>query len=603
MVNKKKICQEIRRRIIDVVSKNGGHLASNLGVVELTLVLHEIFNGKNDRIIWDVGHQCYAHKILTGRSEKLKDIRKENGISGFTNRFESEYDVFTAGHSSTSISSAFGLAQARKINSEPGYTIAIIGDGALTGGLAYEGLNNSGRFDKNFIVVLNDNEMSISKNVGSISNYLSKIRTRNLYIKFKNIVEKGLDSTPLIGNKLKKLLIKSKSAVKKFVYENTIFEEMGFLYYGPVDGHDLKELNTAFNIAKNINQPVFVHVVTTKGKGYKFAEKNPKNFHGIGSFEITTGNSKKTNENFSDVFGEELVRIAEKNPKICAITAAMKSGTGLNKFFDKFKDRFFDVGIAEEHAVTFASGLSVGGLIPVFAVNSSFLQRTYDQLIHDVSIQELKIILAIDRSGLIGNDGETHQGLFDISFLNTIPNVTIFCPSFFDELKYILNYSINSIENKIFAIRYPKGSELYRYDGYEYNKSNFDTHGDINNTEILLITYGRTFSFACEARKILLEKNIKICILKLNVVKPIDLKILEVIFNFKKIFFFEESLKSGGVAEKLGCILLENNYVGEYKIVAIDDRYVKHSSMKSQIEKYCLSTSGMVNKISEFENI
>ena len=418
------LSDEIRQEIVSVVSKNGGHLSPNLGVVELTIALHKVFNSPKDKIVFDVGHQCYAHKIITGRFSQMDTLRKEGGLSGFPSHSENPNDAFGAGHSSTSISAAYGLQCANILNDDDSYVVAVIGDGALSGGLAYEGLNNAGRSKKNFIVVLNDNKMSISKNVGSMARYLTSIRIKPSYLNTKSNVEKFLTRIPVIGMGLFRFFKSIKDFIKHRIVKNrTIFEDMGFSYYGPFDGHNIGELITALNAAKRKKGPVLIHTITTKGKGYEFAEKNPKDFHGTAPFDVDTGLTDGGSRSYSDVFGEALCELAESDDKICAITAAMQLGTGLSDFAQKYKSRFFDVGIAEEHAVTFGSGLAMGGMIPVFAVYSTFLQRSYDQIIHDASIQQLHLILAIDRAGIVGEDGKTHQGLFDTSFLNNIPNV------------------------------------------------------------------------------------------------------------------------------------------------------------------------------------
>ncbi|MBQ2211354.1 MAG: 1-deoxy-D-xylulose-5-phosphate synthase, partial [Ruminococcus sp.] len=399
------LCDEIRDMLVKVVSQNGGHLSPNLGTVELTVALHYVYDLPRDSIVWDVGHQSYTHKILTGRRDKMTTIRKEGGLSGFPKRSESKYDSFNVGHSSTSISAAYGIARAKHLKKDTSKTIAVIGDGALTGGLAYEGLNNAGRSPCNFTVVLNDNKMSISRNVGSIAWYLTHIRIRPGYIKTKKIVEKILLHTPVIGNPIRKLLLSSKSQLRISVYRNTIFEDLGFVYYGPVDGHDLRSLIHAFNASKNVTQGVLIHVITKKGKGYCYAENDPKTYHGVGKFDIDTGEPVSSRKGYSAKFGEAMCDFASKDEKLCAITAAMTSGTGLTKFAEKYKERFFDVGIAEEHAVTFACGMAVQGMTPVFAVYSTFLQRSYDQIIHDAAQQKVHIVLAIDRAGIVGDDG------------------------------------------------------------------------------------------------------------------------------------------------------------------------------------------------------
>ena len=590
------LCAEIRDKVISIVSNNGGHLASNLGVVELTVALYKVFNENSDRIIWDVGHQCYAHKMLTGRFKYIDSIRTEGGISGFPNNQESSFDVFTSGHSSTSISSALGLAYANSIVEKNAHTVAVIGDGALTGGLAYEGLNNAGKFKKNFIVVLNDNKMSISHNVGAISRYLTYVRIRPSYMKMKSKIERLLSKIPVFGKHSINLIRKLKYIFKSLLYNTTIFEDMGFLYYGPVAGHNINELIKLFTRGKDLNQPVLVHVVTTKGKGYKFAEANPKMFHGVSKFDAATGNTKSSAESFSSVFGDEICKIAEKNGKICAITAAMKSGTGLNNFAKLYKNKFFDVGIAEEHAVTFAGGLAAGGLIPVVAVYSTFLQRAYDQIIHDVALQNAKVIFAVDRAGFSGDDGETHQGIFDVPFFNSIPKVKIFAPSFFNELRLMLNKAVEEC-NSLSVVRYPKGGELYNPDYFKYTGNDYDLIED-EKSDILLITYGRIFSNACLAKeKLLYSHNIKISILKLNVIKPISPEAIEKSANYKYVFFFEESSKSGGIGESFISELAETCWQGKYFYTGVNNQFIKHASMDSQISKFSLDCDGMVKQI------
>ncbi len=592
----KELCNEIRRKLIEVVSKNGGHLSANLGVVELTVALYKSFCEENDRIIWDVSHQSYVHKMLTGRFDKIDTIRQEGGLSGFTNRQESEYDVFTEGHSSTSISAALGLARARQISGEKGSVIAVIGDGALTSGIAYEGLNNAGRLNKNFVLVLNDNKMSISKNVGAVARYLASVRIRPSYMKAKNTMERFLDRTRA-GLKIKDMMKSSKSAFKRIIYNNNMFEQMGLSYYGPVDGHNLQELQKAFDIVKSLNKPTVVHVITQKGKGYKFAEKRPDAYHCISAFDIVTGEkiSSNTKKTFSQEFGESICKLAEGNPKICAITAAMSEGTCLKKFKNNFKQRFFDVGIAEEHAVTFAGGLSAGGMIPVFAVYSTFLQRAYDQIIHDVSLQDLKLILAVDRAGLTGQDGETHQGVFDVPFLNTIPNVKIYSPSFLCEIEPMLKQCIND-ENGISVIRYPRGGELSKPTEFSYSGNDFDFYGNLNS-QTLLVTYGRIFSNLMRANNRLEKIDKTCCVLKLNVIKPIPQQAVKKSLKFKNIIFFEESVETGSASEKFGAELLKNQFSGKYLTQALEDKFVKHATAESQLKKAGLDTENMLRKI------
>jgi len=591
------LCAEIRRVIVDAVSKNGGHLASNLGTVELTVAMLKAFPRVEDRIVWDVGHQCYTHKILTGRFHDIGTIRTEGGISGFPKRCESPYDAFNAGHSSTSISAAYGIARAKELKGEDGYTIAVIGDGALTGGLAYEGLNNAGRYKKNFIVVLNDNKMSISRNVGSMARYLTGIRIKPAYLRVKSRVEKTRIHTPVVGNPIRRILQRSKSSLRKMVYKDTLFDDMGFTYYGPVEGHNFEELENAFNAAKNVKGPVLVHVVTTKGKGYQYAEDDPKNFHGISSFDVETGEPITKGKGFSNVFGEKLCELAHSDKRICAITAAMKSATGLNDFCRQYKDRFFDVGIAEEHAVTFAGGLAAGGMLPVFAVYSTFLQRGMDQIIHDIATQKLHVILAIDRAGIVGEDGETHQGVFDVALLNSIPGAVIYSPSYFDELRRDMQTAAYT-NSGIVAVRYPRGGELYRPRDFKWGKKTFDFYGS-PNAQTLLITYGRLFSYACLAKERLFKKGIDICILKLGRIKPIPKEAIAQAKRFSYIFFFEEGMAAGGVGEHFMFELSRGRWNGNYSLTAIDNRFVQQSSVESSLKALSLDDSGMANIISK----
>lgn len=590
----KQLCSEIRMKIIQTVSENGGHLASNLGVVELTVALHRVFNSEKDRIVWDVGHQSYTHKILTGRGDRLSLIRKKDGLSGFPNRCESTYDPFTSGHSSTSISAALGLSKAKELNHEDGYVVAVIGDGALTGGLAYEGLNNAGRLKKNFIVVLNDNEMSISRNVGSMARYLSKIRTEPSYFRIKGKIEKFLDHVPLIGKPLHHLLTKAKSAVKQMIYNRTIFEDMGFYYYGPFDGHDLDKMIEVFNNVKSINHPVLLHVITQKGKGYPFAEQNPGAFHGVSKFDVTTGKSFSSEINFSELFGKLICEFAEHDSRICAITAAMQSGTGLTQFAKKFPERFFDTGIAEEHAVTFCAGLSIGGMIPIFAVYSSFLQRGYDQLIHDVALQRTKVVFAIDRAGIVGEDGQTHQGIFDVAFLNTIPNATVYAPCYFEEMKTSFYHAIYD-GTGVAAVRYPRGGQLFRPFDFQPSGLPYDYYG-CKNPSAVIVTYGRLFSYACLALSKLQRNGIQVGILKLNRIKPIEPAAVDAVLNAPKIFFFEEAIEQGGVGERFYYLLGQAGFTGDYHSHAITG-FVPQATMEESLHSLELDDEGMVKLI------
>ncbi|MBE6822539.1 1-deoxy-D-xylulose-5-phosphate synthase [Caproiciproducens sp. LBM24188] len=589
------LCNEIRELIIKTVSNNGGHLASNLGVVELTVALHRVFHSPDDDIVWDVGHQSYTHKILTGRRDRLSTIRKQGGLSGYPNRSESDYDPFNTGHSSTSISAALGIAYAKLLTGQPGNVIAVIGDGALTGGLAYEGLNNAGHFPKNLIIILNDNKMSISRNVGSMARYLAHIRTKPGYFRVKGNVENVLDHVPLAGKPLHHFLSKAKGALKQAMYHNTtIFEDMGFYYYGPFDGHNLKKLISVLENVKNIDHPILLHVLTQKGKGYLFAEQNPGKFHGVSSFDIETGKSISTGENFSSVFGSHICTLASKDDKICAITAAMQLGTGLTEFAKQFPTRFFDIGIAEEHAVTFSGGLAAGGVLPIFAVYSSFLQRGYDQIIHDVAIQRVKAVFAIDRAGIVGEDGETHQGIFDVAFLNSIPGITVYSPSYYDELYYAFDQALYHCEGAA-AVRYPRGKQMFRPYDFKSSCNAFDLYGD-EKSAYILVTYGRLFSFACKAISLLKEKGISVRILKLNRIKPIDSQVVQSLLGAKKVFFFEEAIAQGGIGEHLHHLLSTAGFNGKFLLRAIEN-FVPHATMLESLENLGLTEKGMIDTI------
>ena len=589
------LCDEVRDVIIDTVSKNGGHLASNLGVVELTVAMLKVFPEKENKIVWDVGHQSYTHKILTGRYNKIHTIRTEDGLSGFPKRSESEYDCFNVGHSSTSISAAYGISRAKSIKGESGHTIAVIGDGALTGGLAYEALNNAGRTKKNFIVVLNDNKMSISRNVGSVARSLSSIRIKPTYLKVKLKTNKLIEKIPFLGVRTSVIIKKIKKRIIKVFYKDTLFDNIGFNYYGTVDGHNLEELENAFNLAKTINGPVLLHIVTKKGKGYQHAENDPKNYHGVSCFDVESGESTLCEKSFSDVFGEKLVKIANKDKKVIAITAAMQSGTGLNDFAKLYKGRFFDVGIAEEHAITFACGMATEGIVPVFAVYSTFLQRGVDQIIHDATSQQLHIVLAIDRAGVVGEDGETHQGVFDVSLMNAIPNLEIYSPCYFDELKRDIATAIYSSENVV-AVRYPRGCEGYRPENFECGNKKYDLHTQ-GVSQIAIVTYGRLFSNACIAQNELKKCGINVDIIKLNRIKPIPAGAINLATKYEKLYFFEEGMQVGGVGEHFLFQLNKLEFKGTYNLTAIDNTFVKQASISSTLAKFKLDSTGMIEVI------
>lgn len=587
------LASQIRHELISTVSKNGGHLASNLGVVELTIALHKCFDSPKDKFVFDVGHQIYTHKLLTGRYDSFSTIRTEGGLSGFPRPTESEHDIFFTGHSSTSISSAYGISVSELIRGSKNYTIAVIGDGAFTGGLAYEAINNVGRNkDAKLIVVLNDNEMSISQNVGSISKYLTNIRTTRQYFRLKASLESALNHIPLIGRKLSSGVYKLKTSIKNKLYNSNMFEDLGFRYMGPVDGHNIHKLTEVLEQAKHIDRPVLLHVHTKKGKGYELAEQNPSEFHGISKFDTDTGETVAKGPNFSDEFGKYLCELASKDSRICAITAAMSLGTGLSEYATNYSDRFFDVGIAEEHAVVFSSGLAKGGMIPFFVVYSTFLQRCYDQLIHDAALQKQKMIIAIDRAGFVGEDGETHQGIFDVAFMNTISNFTIYAPATYDEMRKDMYKAVYKDSNVI-AIRYPRGSECELPEDFVPTYDVFDIYGD-EDADVSLVTYGRIFGNACKAYKALKKQGMSIRVVKLNKIKPLDPSIVEILKDSRSIFFFEEGIQNGGVGEKLALRLLEAGYRGEYKLTAVDYCFVEQGSVASTIAKNNLDTDSMV---------
>lgn len=591
------LAKEIREFLIENISKTGGHLAPNLGVVELTMALHYVFNSPQDKIIFDVGHQCYVHKILTGRKNKFNTLRQLNGLSGFPKTRESIHDIFNTGHSSTSISSAIGIATANKLSGKNDYTIAVIGDGALTGGLAFEGLNNAQIEDTNLIVILNDNQMSISPSVGNLANHLTKLRSNKIYRNVKKTVKSLLLMIPFLGKYIYKILDKFKDILKHTLLPRSVlFEQFGFTYFGPIDGHDVKELITILNRAKSAKKPALVHVITKKGKGYKPAEKNPDKFHGVGKFNIETGEIlSKSGNSFSKCFGDELYKIAEKNDKVVAITAAMPSGTGLTNFSKRFPTRFYDVGIAESHAVTFASGLARGGYVPVFAVYSTFLQRAYDQIIHDVALQNAHVIFAIDRAGIVGADGETHHGVFDLSFLSHIPNLTIIAPKDGTELKQMLNFAVENINGPV-AIRYPRGNYnelLINSSPIEYGKAEILKEG----SDISIIAFGKTVKTAIDVSKILEEKNISAEIINARFLKPLDSEtLLNSIRKTKKFITIEDNIISGGLADAVKSLVMnEKDINGKY--FAYPDEFIKHGTSE-EIEKiYKMDAQSIANDV------
>lgn len=578
------LCSEIREILIDTVTRNGGHLASNLGVVELTLAIHRQFDSPNDRIVWDVGHQTYVHKLLTGRLAEFHTLRQENGISGFPKPAESPHDTFITGHSGTAVSAACGIADALRISGSKHYAVAVVGDGAATGGMFYEGLNNGGKSNNNLIVILNDNNCAISKNVGAVAKYLSSIRQSTEYVRTKCAVERVLDHTPVVGKPIAGVLKKTKDAVRiNVLKDSTLFDYMGFVYLGPVNGHDIEALDEALEVAKSYHRPVLVHVNTVKGKGYAPAEQNPGEYHGVPKIDVLSKNPEiSTDECYSTVFGRELTAMASKNKNICAVTAAMKYGTGLQFFSAMCRDRFFDVGIAEEHAMTFCAGLASMGMVPVFAVYSTFLQRAFDQLLHDVAIANLHMVIAVDRAGIVGEDGETHQGLFDVAMLSAIPNIKIYSPATYDALRKILHSAIDKDSGPV-CIRYPRGTQPENLAALPYDRDM--THLPGNHT--LLITYGRLTAELLTAQATLEKKGIHCGILSLNTIYPIPEEAIATAIGYENVFFFEEGIKEGGIAQKFAAILMEKGFAGKYHCRAIEG-FVAHAPIQR-----CLALRGL----------
>lgn len=592
------LADEIRKTLIKTVSETGGHLASNLGVVELTIALHKVFNSPHDKIVWDVGHQVYVHKLLTGRYDRINTLRQHGGLSGFSNPDESEHDIFFSGHSSTSVSAAYGIAQANKIKGNKNYAIAVIGDGAFTGGMVYEALNNAGRERSRLIVILNDNDMSISKNVGSLAKHLAVIKARPSYFRMKAKTEQIINKIPLVGVKLSNAIFRLKTGVKRLFYKSsTMFEDLGFRYMGPIDGHNIEVLTDALEGAKSADYPILLHIKTVKGKGYDFAELEPSVFHGISKFDIDTGEFRSTGTNFSNEFGSLMCNFAGNDRRVCAVTAAMSLGTGLENFENLFSSRFFDVGIAEEHAVTFCSGLAKGGMLPVFAVYSAFLQRSYDQLVHDAALQRLKIVLAIDRAGFVTGDGETHHGILDVPFLNTIPGVTVYSPTLYSEMR---NAFVKALyhEPSVVAVRMFKGSEPTLPDDFYPSFEDFDVYGD-PDAKISVVTYGRLFAEAATALNALKEKNINIKVLKLNKIKPISNDAVSAVLDSSHVFFYEESEMSGGAGEIFNMMLTKEKFSGNFILKAVDDKFVPHATTEILMNEFGFDSQSIVNYISE----
>ena len=591
------LASEIRSFIIESVSEHGGHLASNLGVVELTMALHLCMDFPNDKLIWDVGHQAYTHKLLTGRKEDFSGLRTFGGMSGFPKHKESPCDAFDTGHSSTSISAALGYARARDLKGEDRTVVAVIGDGSLTGGMAYEALNNVSHLKSNMIIVLNDNKMSISENVGGLSKHLTALRTRESYMDFKMDVEKKLKQIPHVGDSVARSVKKSKDSIRQLFVKGGFFEDFGIKYIGPIDGHDIKEMVRVLNALKRLNEPVVMHVVTQKGRGYVPAEQNPSAFHGVGSFDIATGESLASKSlTYTSVFSKTICRLGKAHPDVVTICAAMPDGTGLTAFKKHFPGRFFDVGIAEQHAVTFAAGLAAGGMHPFVAVYSSFLQRAYDQIIHDVCIQNLPVVFCVDRAGLVGADGETHQGIFDLSYLSMIPNMTVCAPKNKYEL-YDMLYFAYQYHGPI-AIRYPRGSA---YEGFknmrppiEYGKSERMFEGE----KIALVAVGSMVQTAVQVREKLLDKGINATVVNARFVCPLDTECLDRLSrDHQWIVTMEENVLKGGFGEACGDYLLAKHEDVRLIHVGVPDVYVEHGGVDQLKKTLHMDADSIVERI------
>lgn len=595
------LAQEIRDFLIDHVSQTGGHLASNLGAVEITMALHICLHFPEDKVVYDVGHQSYVHKLLTGRKDEFTSLRQKDGLCGFPKRCESDCDVFGTGHSSTSISAALGLAVARDLEQKGETIAAVIGDGALSGGMAYEALNNLSilrREKKNMIIILNDNKMSISENVGGMSRYLNDLRSRRSYSEFKENVENALNNIPGVGKSVARTLKKSKDSIKQLFIPGMLFENMGITYYGLVNGHDIYELIHAINRAKQHEGPILIHAITRKGMGYKYAEKNPEKFHGIGPFDKETGEvlAKKTKKTYTDIFAESLVELARENKKVVAITAAMPSGTGLKAFKKHYPKRFFDVGIAEEHAVTFAAGLAAQGMRPVFAVYSSFLQRGYDQVLHDVCIQKLPVFFCIDRSGLVGADGETHQGIFDISYLSHIPNMVLMAPKNEKEMPAMMKFALEY--NGPIAMKYPRGNV---YDGLsEYNapielgKSEMIYEGQ----DVVILAVGNIMEECEKAVQLLKSQGYNPGLVNVRFIRPMDEEMLHVLSQkYSLIVTVEENQLIGGYGQMVSAFLHKNVCKNQLLTLGISDYFVGHATVNEQREEAGINADSIVKSI------
>lgn len=595
------LAEEIREFIIESLSKTGGHLASNLGVVELTIAMHRVFDLPKDKLIWDVGHQSYTYKILTGRKDGFETLRREGGISGFPKRSESDCDVFDTGHSSTSISAGVGYVRARELKKENYSVVSIIGDGALTGGMAYEALNNAASLKSNFIIVLNDNEMSITENVGGMSSYLSGLRTASAYTDFKMDVTKALNRIPGIGPGMVDAMRKTKSSIKQIIIPGMLFEDMGLTYLGPVDGHNIPQLIKTFQEAKRFEGPILVHVLTQKGRGYEPAMRHPARFHGAGPFDVKTGLPVgKSNPTYTDVFSTVMRKMGDRRKDVAAVTAAMMTGVGLKRFYNMFPDRCFDVGIAEEHAVTFAAALSLGGITPVVAIYSSFLQRAYDQIMHDVCMQNLHVVFAIDRAGLVGYDGETHHGIFDLSYLGSMPNMTILAPKNLWELSDMIKFAVD-YDGPI-AVRYPRGEAYTGLKEFRapicLGKSEVIHEG----SRVALLAVGSMVKMAEEVQKQLKERmDMDAALVNARFVKPIDEELLRSFADtYELVVTLEENVKDGGFGERVLAFAEEEDLPFGVEIIALPDRFIPHGSVSYQMKQVGFTPEDICGRIEEY---
>lgn len=595
------LAQEIRDFLIRSLSETGGHLASNLGVVELTIALHRFLHFPEDKLVWDVGHQAYTHKILTGRKEQFATLRKTGGLSGFPKRKESDCDAFDTGHSSTSISAGLGLVQARDLKGEDYQVVSVIGDGALTGGMAYEALNNAAELKKNFIIILNDNEMSITRNVGGMSSYLDHIRTAAPYTELKMGVTNALKKIPKVGDGMVDALHKTKSSIKQLVIPGMLFENMGLTYLGPVDGHDMRQLGKVLQEAKRKQGPVLIHVLTEKGRGYEPAMRHPARFHGAAPYEIETGLPKyKGNPSYTDIFSTVMRKFGDREPDVVAVSAAMVPGTGLKRFGNMFPDRLFDVGIAEEHAVTFAAGLALGGLRPVVAIYSSFLQRAIDQILHDVCMQNLPVVFAVDRAGLVGSDGETHHGCFDLSYLSMMPNMTVMAPKNKWELSDMMKFAIR--QNGPVAIRYPRGEAYTGLEEYrapiEMGKAEVLEKGK----EIAILAVGNMVRTAVQVTENLRKKGYEPTLVNMRFVKPLDTELLDIIKeDHSLIVTMEENVKSGGFGEQVMTYYGSRMHGPAVRIVAIEDRFVPHGSVEDLMRQQQMDSDSVTERVLQWQ--